>query len=277
MKQIETNVSEQDCSTIHILGSTANDRYHNLTGNGAIEGGTSTAGNICNRLLCRRGVLSGDRCDDRILNSTMPVPAAITMVRVGAGQAANVRANYTFWRGVESEHSAPIGWGYSTGWGELGEIRFKVMKCSSIPREFGQGTKYVQADYVTPQGDNFIDLNIKQWQAMVGLCPPALWEAGPNGTYGCGLPKPAAPLCFHGEDKEDHKCFEACNAEGKKFATKGIEATGNCPANYNTVDTTKTVLQCPDGVTNVRYCAASALNVTIATKGEQNWLNPIAA
>ena len=80
-------------------------------------------------------------------------------------------------------------------------------------------------------------------------------------------PKPS-PLCFHEEDKEDHKCFEACNAEGKKFATKGIEGAGNCPTSYNTVDTTKTVLQCPDGVTNVRYCAASALNVTIATKGE---------
>merc|ERR1711968_282020 len=79
---------------------------------------------------------------------------------------------------------------------------------------------------------------------------------------------PPTPLCFHEEDTEDHKCFEACNAEGKKFATKGIENTGKCPAKYNTVDTTKTVLQCPDGVTNVRYCAATALNVTIATKGE---------
>jgi len=93
--------------------------------------------------------------------------------------------------------------------------------------------------------------------------------------YGCVLgPPPTAspttpsPLCFHEEDTEDHKCFEACNAEGKKFATKGIENAGNCPASYNTVDTTKTVLQCPDGVTNVRYCAATSLNVTITTKGE---------
>merc|ERR1712159_34287 len=79
---------------------------------------------------------------------------------------------------------------------------------------------------------------------------------------------PPQPVCFHEEDTEDHKCFEACNAEGKKFHTKGIEQDGKCPSNYNTVDTTKTVLQCPDGVTNVRYCAGSALNVTIATKGE---------
>ena len=50
--------------------------------------------------------------------------------------------------------------------------------------------------------------------------------------------------------------------------TSSATVSGSCPAKYNTVDTTKTVLQCPDGVTNVRYCAASALNVTIATKGE---------
>ena len=102
--------------------------------------------------------------------------------------------------------------------------------------------------------------------------PPPQVELETRGEKQLGAPAPPAPkpspLCFHEEDKEDHKCFEACNAEGKKFATKGIENTGNCPANYNTVDTTKTVLQCPDGVTNVRYCSASALNVTIATKGE---------
>merc|ERR1711998_316947 len=72
---------------------------------------------------------------------------------------------------------------------------------------------------------------------------------------------------------EDLKCFEACNADGKQFATKGITAAGTCPTKYNTVDTTKTVLQCPDGVTNVRYCAGTALNVTIATKGEAGVVN----
>jgi len=78
---------------------------------------------------------------------------------------------------------------------------------------------------------------------------------------------PPAPLCFHMEDTEDHKCFEACSTEGQ-FQTKGIDQQGACPGKYNTVDTTKTVLQCPDGVTNVRYCQSTALNVTIATKGE---------
>merc|ERR1712167_355466 len=80
-------------------------------------------------------------------------------------------------------------------------------------------------------------------------------------------PPPPAPLCFHEEDTEDHKCFEACSTEGQ-FQTKGIDQQGACPGKYNTVDTTKTVLQCPDGVTNVRYCQSTALNVTIATKGE---------
>jgi hypothetical protein len=91
--------------------------------------------------------------------------------------------------------------------------------------------------------------------------------AGP--LRGGAPPAPSSVgLCFHQEDTEDHKCFEACNVESKKFSTKGIELAGQCPSKYNTVDSTKTVLQCPDGVTNVRYCAATALNVTIATKGE---------
>jgi len=81
------------------------------------------------------------------------------------------------------------------------------------------------------------------------------------------LKAPPAPLCWHEEDVEDHKCFEACSTEGK-FVIKGINQQGTCGSKYNTVDTTKPVLQCPDGVTNVRYCAATALNVTIATKGE---------
>jgi len=78
----------------------------------------------------------------------------------------------------------------------------------------------------------------------------------------------AAELCFHAEDAVDHKCFQACSAHGK-FATKGIDSEGPCPAKYNTVDHSKTVRQCPDGITNVRYCAATALDVTIDTKGEQ--------
>merc|ERR1711959_37405 len=79
---------------------------------------------------------------------------------------------------------------------------------------------------------------------------------------------PAAPFCLHAEDVIDHKCFEACNADGKKFASKGITTAGKCPAKYSTIDKVKTVEQCPDGVTNLRYCQATKLNVTISTKGQ---------
>merc|ERR1711959_380949 len=79
---------------------------------------------------------------------------------------------------------------------------------------------------------------------------------------------PAAPFCLHAEDVVDHKCFEACNADGKKFASKGITTAGKCPAKYSTIDKVKTVEQCPDGVTNLRYCQATKLNVTISTKGQ---------
>merc|ERR1712086_70009 len=72
--------------------------------------------------------------------------------------------------------------------------------------------------------------------------------------------------CLHQEDTEDHKCFEACNAEGTTFKAKGITGTGGCPSQYNTVDKTLEVEQCPDGVTSIRYC--NPINVTIATKGE---------
>jgi len=75
-----------------------------------------------------------------------------------------------------------------------------------------------------------------------------------------------AATCFHNVDSEDHKCFEACAAS--TFATKGITDAGKCPSSFDTVDKTTTVYQCPDGVSNVRYCASTALNVTIATKGE---------
>ena len=51
------------------------------------------------------------------------------------------------------------------------------------------------------------------------------------------------------------------------FRKQGISISGACPSKYGTVDKTERVLQCPDGVTNVRYCASIAVNVTIKTKG----------
>ena len=106
-------------------------------------------------------------------------------------------------------------------------------------------------------------------------CPKSYCMSGkdkaiPYSCHGASLaeaaPQPADETCFHDVDAEDHKCFEACAPV--KFATKGITSDGKCPASYNTVDKTAVVYQCPDGVTNVRYCASTALNVTIATKGE---------
>jgi hypothetical protein len=77
----------------------------------------------------------------------------------------------------------------------------------------------------------------------------------------------ASPYCLHQEDVEDHKCFEACQADGKTFKSKGITSSGKCPSKYSTLDKTVTETQCPDGVTNLRYCQATKVEVTIATKG----------
>lgn len=73
--------------------------------------------------------------------------------------------------------------------------------------------------------------------------------------------------CLHQVDTVDHKCFEACAA--MPFKIKGIESTGRCPALYSSVDTTKKIEACSDGVTNLRYCpAAKQVNITIVTKGQ---------
>merc|ERR1711907_695528 len=78
---------------------------------------------------------------------------------------------------------------------------------------------------------------------------------------------PIKEVIMHQEDTQDHKCFEATSTQ--EFASKGITMKGPCPAKYNEVDSTKTVKQCPDGVTNVRYC--NPISVTIATKGEEEY------
>lgn len=74
------------------------------------------------------------------------------------------------------------------------------------------------------------------------------------------------PLTMHQEDAEDHKCFEA--SANSAFKVKGITFAGPCPSKYSTIDHTTTVHQCPDGVTNPRYCQGSVVDVTIKTKGE---------
>merc|ERR1712195_56573 len=81
------------------------------------------------------------------------------------------------------------------------------------------------------------------------------------------LTPPPAPFCMHQEDTVDHKCFEACAPT--KFTMKGIHGASLCPSKYNTVDKTQVILQCPDGLTSLRYCPDTALNVTVKTKGEE--------
>merc|ERR1712166_183900 len=76
-----------------------------------------------------------------------------------------------------------------------------------------------------------------------------------------------ASVCLHQLDLVDHKCDEACTS--KKFEAVGYNLQGKCPSDYNTVDQTKTIKQCADGRTNIRYCTDS-VNVTFVTRGEKS-------
>jgi len=78
-------------------------------------------------------------------------------------------------------------------------------------------------------------------------------------------PSPMTPLCFHKVDTVDHKCFEACSTGDTKFHTKGISNKGKCPELYNIQEKQQMVEQCPDGVTNLKYCAKTALKITVTT------------
>jgi hypothetical protein len=76
---------------------------------------------------------------------------------------------------------------------------------------------------------------------------------------------PATPVCLHHVDTVDHKCTEACSTAA--FKTKGVDMAGHCDAKYSTIDKVVWQMQCPDGVTNLRYCKGKELNVTVTTKG----------
>jgi len=96
-----------------------------------------------------------------------------------------------------------------------------------------------------------------------------------GAKFACPLPGGAASkchaqcqpstVCVHSEDTEDHKCTDACAA--KAFKSKGLETSGKCPSKYSTVDKQVSEEQCPDGVTNLRYCQSTKLNVTVTTRG----------
>ena len=77
-------------------------------------------------------------------------------------------------------------------------------------------------------------------------------------------------VCYHNNDAPDHKCYEACST-GAPFYMKGITTGGRCDSKvYNIQDSETSVYQCPDGITNTKYCAKTALNITVATYGEHN-------
>lgn len=76
---------------------------------------------------------------------------------------------------------------------------------------------------------------------------------------------PATEYCSHSEDPAGHKCYEGCAT--RPFKNKGLAQPGVCnPHLFNKVTSTKKVVQCSDGVTNVKYCAAPLYTVTVTQK-----------
>jgi len=73
-------------------------------------------------------------------------------------------------------------------------------------------------------------------------------------------------FCLYHESDDGKKCYQGC--ADAKFADKGFETQGTCGVHFNTVDSVQSVLQCPDGVTNVKYCQGQEVNVTFTDKGK---------
>merc|ERR1711865_816510 len=70
----------------------------------------------------------------------------------------------------------------------------------------------------------------------------------------------AGPTCIHHEDRHDlahRKCYEACGLGD--FKVTGLNMTGPCPDDYTQLDSTKNVVACNDGVTNMKYCQGCAM------------------
>ena len=131
------NFSDTDAQSLLRLGSLANERYHELMGNGVIEGGTSTAGTLVNRKMCKTGFLKGDSCNPRVLNGSMPVPSAIQMIRISQHNNTDaIISNITAWRNGPDLHLPNLNWAGGSGWGEAGGAIFKVLKCDDIPETF---------------------------------------------------------------------------------------------------------------------------------------------
>merc|ERR1712216_314429 len=73
-----------------------------------------------------------------------------------------------------------------------------------------------------------------------------------------------AGICYHNEDAPDHRCFEA--RAFKEFKDKSF-SSGYCPDKYNFEESNKKTWQCPDGVTNLKYCQATKVEVTVRVIG----------
>merc|ERR1712070_1031655 len=73
----------------------------------------------------------------------------------------------------------------------------------------------------------------------------------------------ASPVCYHAVN--GNQCSEACAETA--FKMKGFDNSSTCPKEFNVVDNTVVTTQCPDGITNVKYCPDTKLNVTVTTKG----------
>merc|ERR1711934_304296 len=73
-------------------------------------------------------------------------------------------------------------------------------------------------------------------------------------------------FCLFHESADGKKCYQGC--ADSKFASKGFDAKGVCGVHFNTVDSVQSILQCPDGVTNVKYCQGHEVNVTFTDKGK---------
>ena len=70
----------------------------------------------------------------------------------------------------------------------------------------------------------------------------------------------AGPTCIHHEYRHDlahRKCYEACGLGD--FKVTGLNMTGACPDDYTQLDSTKNVVACNDGVTNMKYCKGGSL------------------
>jgi len=91
------------------------------------------------------------------------------------------------------------------------------------------------------------------------FCPSNMCQC----SAGPAPPPPPETECLHNEDS--HKCYEAC-ATGK-FAMKGFTLPGKCEAKYSVVGSKTEEFQCPDGVTNIKYCPLTLVAVTVVTKG----------